>query len=194
MSTRRHIRCLVVLPWGLSNSSAALISQLGPWPCETKIVYQASVGSNLIVIRQPWCCVVDKPHLASTYQKLNEDVLVPPSDIASHQSHSSRSESAYASSDGTTESESSEEEGQAIKSLATDMMEQLVDDGQRSKKRNKKIKQKPRATDKQPTIGKPPVDDEKVGRKVVPVSEPVIKKPNELLVLDCETGNLVPAK
>jgi hypothetical protein len=67
-------------------------------------------------------------------------------------------------------------------------------DGQSFKKRNKTIKQKPRATDKQPTIGKPPVDDEQVGGNVVPVSEPVDKKPNELLVLNYETGNLVPSK
>jgi hypothetical protein len=51
---------------------------------------------------------------------LNEDALVPPIDVDSDQSHYSRSESGYRSSDVTTESKSSEEEGQAIKSLATD--------------------------------------------------------------------------
>jgi hypothetical protein len=74
------------------------------------------------------------------------------------------------------------------------MMEQPVDDGQPFKKRNTTIKQKPRVTDKQPMIEKPHVHDEKVGGNTVPVSKPVNKKPNELLVLDYETGNLVPAK
>jgi hypothetical protein len=46
---------------------------------------------------------------------LNEDVLVPPSDVDSDQSHYSQSESTYRYSDGSTEWEASEEEGQATK-------------------------------------------------------------------------------
>jgi hypothetical protein len=62
------------------------MSQLPPpWHCATNIVHLSSVGSNLLVIRQPWCCIVDKPRLPSTYQKLNEDALVPPSDVDSEQ-------------------------------------------------------------------------------------------------------------
>jgi hypothetical protein len=65
---------------------------------------------------------------------LNEDALVPPSAVDSDQSHysscgsscASSCASAYASSDGTIEYKSSEEEGKAIKILATDMMEQTV--------------------------------------------------------------------
>jgi hypothetical protein len=74
------------------------------------------------------------------------------------------------------------------------MMDKPFDDGHPFKKRNKVIKQKPRDTDNQPTIGKPPVEDEQVGGNVVPVSEPVNKKPNELQVLNYEPGNLFPAK
>jgi hypothetical protein len=54
--------------------------------------------------------------------------LVPPSDVDSDQSHYSPTGSAYALSDGITEYECSEEEGQAMKKLATKMMEQPVDD------------------------------------------------------------------
>jgi hypothetical protein len=46
---------------------------------------------------------------------LNEDVLVPPSDVDSDQPHYLQSESTYRYSDGSTESEASEEEGQATK-------------------------------------------------------------------------------
>jgi hypothetical protein len=52
--------------------------------------------------------------------------------------------------------------------------------------------EQPIDTDKQLTIGKPPVDDEQVAVNVVHVSEPVNKKQNELQVLDHESGNLEP--
>jgi hypothetical protein len=117
---------------------------------------------------------------------------VPRSDVDRNQSHYSRRDSAYRSSDGTTESESSEEEGEAIKSLESDMLEQPIDNEQLLQKSNKAIKQKPGDTTKQPTIVKRPVNDEQVGENCVRVPKPVNRKPNEFLVLDYETGNLVP--
>jgi hypothetical protein len=54
--------------------------------------------------------------------------------------------------------------------------------------------EQPIDTDNQPTIEKPPVDDEQVVGNVSHVSKPVNKKENEIQVLDYESGNLVPAK
>jgi hypothetical protein len=50
--------------------------------------------------------------------------------------------------------------------------------------------EQPIDTDKQLTIGKPPVDDEQVVGNVLHVSEPENKKQNELQVLHHESGNL----
>jgi hypothetical protein len=61
---------------------------------------------------------------------LNEDALVPSSDVGSDQSHYSQSESTYRYSDGSTELEASEEEGQATKKIMTDMLEQPIDNEQ----------------------------------------------------------------
>jgi hypothetical protein len=83
-----------------------------------------------------------------TKKSLNDDTLVLPSDVDSDQSHYSPSGSEYAEAYVSTEYESSEEEGKAIKNLATDMMEQPVNDERPFKKTNKQIKQKPRDTDK----------------------------------------------
>jgi hypothetical protein len=49
-------------------------------------------------------------------------------------------------------------------------------------------------TDKQPMIEKPPVDDEEVVGNDVSVFKQVNQTPNEIQVLDYETGNLVPVK
>jgi hypothetical protein len=100
-------------------------------------------------------------------------VLVPPSDVDIDQSRYSRSESAYAASDGTTEYESSEEEGYSIINLETDILEQPIDNEQLFQKSHKAIKRKPGATAKQPTIVKLPLNDEQAGKHIVHVSKPV---------------------
>jgi hypothetical protein len=51
---------------------------------------------------------------------------VLPSDVDSDQSRYSHSKSTYRFSDDSTESEASEEEGQATKHLTTDMLEQPI--------------------------------------------------------------------
>jgi hypothetical protein len=98
---------------------------------------------------------------------LNEDELVLPSDAYSDQSHYSQSESTYRYSDGSTESEASEEEGQAAKKITTDMLEQPIDNEQLVRNAENVIEQNPGATTKQPAIGQRPANEEKVSRPVV---------------------------
>jgi hypothetical protein len=98
---------------------------------------------------------------------LNEDALVPLSDVESDRSHYSLSESTYRSSDGSKESEASEEEGQATKNLTTYIMEQPIDNEQLVQKNENIIKQKPGSTTKQPAIGQRPKNEETVGGPVV---------------------------
>jgi hypothetical protein len=94
---------------------------------------------------------------------------VPPSDVDSDQSRYSQSESTYRYSDGSTESEASEEEGQATKKLTTDMLEQTIDNEQVVRKFENVIAQNPGATTKKPAIGKRPANEETVCRPVVEI-------------------------
>jgi hypothetical protein len=93
---------------------------------------------------------------------LNEDVLVPPSDVDSDQSHNSQSESTYRYLDGSTESEALEEEGQTTKKITTGMLEQQIDNEQLVRKVENVIGQNPGATTKQPAIGQRPANEETV--------------------------------
>jgi hypothetical protein len=100
---------------------------------------------------------------------LNEDALVPPSDVDSDQSHYSQGESTYRYSDGSTESEASEEEGQATKKITTDMLEQPIDNEKLVRKVENVIEQNPVATTKQPAIGQRPANKERVCRPLVKI-------------------------
>jgi hypothetical protein len=94
---------------------------------------------------------------------------VPPIDVDSDQSHYSQRESTYRYSDGSTESEVSEEEGQATKKITSDMLEQPIDNEQLVRKVENVIKQNPGATTKNPTIGQRPENEETVCRPVVEI-------------------------
>jgi hypothetical protein len=84
---------------------------------------------------------------------------VPPGDVDSDQSYHSQSESRYRYSDGSTESEASEEEGQATKKITTDMLEQPIDNEQIVRKVENIIAQNPGATTKKPSIGQRPANE-----------------------------------
>jgi hypothetical protein len=124
-----------------------------------------------------WCCCKEKekrvilPTATSSRPpkrnkvkntSLNEDALVPPIDADSDQSRYSQSDSTYRYSDGSTESEASEEEGQATTKLMTDMLEQPIDNEQLVRKVENVIAQNPGATTKKPAIGKRPENEELV--------------------------------
>jgi hypothetical protein len=94
---------------------------------------------------------------------------VPPSDVDSDQSHYSQSESTYRYSDGSTESEASEEEGQATNKLLTNMLEQPIDNDQLVQEVENVIAQNPRATTNKPAIGQRPENEETVCRPVVEI-------------------------
>jgi hypothetical protein len=104
---------------------------------------------------------------------LNEYALVPPSDVESDQSRYSQSESTYRYSDGSTESEASEEEGQATKKLTTDMLEQPIENEQLVRKVENIIEQNPGATTNKPASGQRPENEETVCRSVIEI----IRKP-----------------
>jgi hypothetical protein len=100
---------------------------------------------------------------------LNEDELVPPSDADSNQSRYLQSESTYRNSDDSTESEASEEEGQATKKLTTDILEQPIDYEQLVRKVENVIGQYPGGTTKKPAIRQRPQNEETVCRPVVEI-------------------------
>jgi hypothetical protein len=100
---------------------------------------------------------------------LNEDELVPPSDVDSNQSRYLQSESTYRNSDGSTESEASEEEGQATKKLTTEILEQPIDNEQLVRKVENVIEQYPGGTTKKPAIRQRPQNEETVCRPVVEI-------------------------
>jgi hypothetical protein len=94
---------------------------------------------------------------------------VLPSDVDIDQSRYSQSESKYRYSDGFTDLEASEEEGQATKKLTTDMLEQPFDNEKLVWKVENIIEQNTGATTKKPAIGKHPSNEETVCRPVVEI-------------------------
>jgi hypothetical protein len=125
-------------------------------------------------VKKEWYCQLQLAAVppSATREKntsLNEDALVPPSDVDRDQSRYSQSESTYRYSDGSTKSEASEEEGQATKKLTTDMLEQPTDNEQLVRKFENVIAQNPGATTKKPAIGQRPANEETVCRPVVEI-------------------------
>jgi hypothetical protein len=59
-------------------------------------------------------------------KSLNQDALVPASDVESNSSHYSRSASPFLPSDGSTDTENSGEEGEVTKTLGKEMSDQPV--------------------------------------------------------------------
>jgi hypothetical protein len=100
---------------------------------------------------------------------LNEDSFVLPSDDDSDQSHYSQSETTYRYSDGSTESEASEEEGKDTKNETTDILERPIENEQLVQKVENVIEQNPGSTTKQSAIGQLPRNEETVCRPVVEI-------------------------